>query len=461
VLGESVSNTRTASTILHAEIDPNGYGTRYVFQYLTQAAYEANEPGERFEGAIEAPAGGGEIEGGQVGEPAVSISGLSPDTAYRYRVIATSECNGEGSEPCVAQGEALSFATYALFPPGLPDHRVYELVSPAQKHGGEVIPAEPEIGSCGRECKPSTGVTAEVFPMQSSPDGEALAYLGQPFDTSEGAVNYDSYVAKRTESGWQSTALIPALPPTGLKQVAFDSSLEQGLLGQAASFSEFFTLELHSSADPGARTPLVAEANHRSPDALRLIYAGHSADFTRQFFAANDSLTEETSFAPEPPDPGASKKDLYEWHEGKLTLVNVLPGNSTVATDAKFASLSPDTHAVSEDGSKVFFEDEAGDLYVCEGGETTRQIADPGHFLSASPNGGEVLLSDGHLVGLGDEEPVEDLTEGKGGFKGLVGQSTDLSHIYFVDTEALGDGEANEAGKVAEAGKDNLYSWNG
>jgi hypothetical protein len=459
VLAESVSGTRTTSTVLHAEINPNGQATRYVFQYLSEAEYEANEPSERFAGAMEAPAGGGEIEGGSIGKVGVSISGLAPDTAYRFRVIATSECNGEGGEPCVAEGEALSFATYPFFPPGLPDHRVYELVSPAQKHGGEVIPAEPQTGSC-RECKPNAfGV---VFPMQSSPDGEALAYEGQPFNPFEGAVNYDSYVARRTASGWQSKALIPALPPGGSRQVTFDSSLEQGLLSVESS-----ELELQpTTAEPGARTPLITETppnRTTGPDAFRIAYGGHSADFTRQFFAANDSLTEETPFAPEPPDPGASKNDLYEWHEGQLTLVNVLPGNETIATGAKFASISPDTNAISEDGSKVFFEDEAGNLYVREGGEVTTQFDDGGHFLSATPNGSEALLTDGCLYSLGSES-CTDLTEGHGGFKGLAGQSKDLSHLYFVDTAVLAGNEGaglDSAGnsQFAEAGKSNLYSW--
>ncbi len=70
------------------------------------------------------------------------------------------------------------------------------------------------------------------------------------------------------------------------------------------------------------------------------------------------------------------------------------------------------------------------------------------------------LLDDGCLYPI-EGESCTDLTEGKGGFQGLAGQSKDLSHLYFVDTEALGSGEANEAGEVAEAGKNNLYSWSG
>jgi hypothetical protein len=457
VESESVSNTRTTSTLLQARINPNGTGTRYVFQYLSESQYEANEPANRFAGAAVVPLGGGEIGGGSVGQVLAAVTGLAPDTAYRFRVVASSDCNPGSGEPCVADGQAQTFSTYPLFPPGLPDHRAYELVSPAQKHGGEVLPADPDVGSCNG-CKPSGVTSGNVFPTQSSPDGEALAYEGQPFNPLEGAVNYDSYVARRTASGWQNTALLPALP-LNVTQIAFDPGLDHGLLKPSTSNQ----LEIQDTSAPTSTTPLVAEINYRGTGELKLSYAGHSADFSRIFFGANDTLTEETAFAPKPPDPGVSKQDLYEWHDGQLALINVLPGNAAIAEGALFASISPDTNAVSEDGSRVYFEDEAGKLYVRDGGETTIQVNDPGHFLSATPDGSEVLLDDGCLYSL-ESESCTDLTGGKGGFKGLVGQSKDLSHLYFVDSEVLA---ANEGAgldskgnpQVAEAGKGNLYAW--
>jgi hypothetical protein len=446
VESESVSNTRTTSTILHGEINPNGFATHYVFQYLSEAQYEANPAGERFAGAGEAPSGGGEIGGGSIGEAVVSISGLTPDTAYRFRVVATSECNGAGGAPCVAEGVALDFATYPLFPPGLPDHRAYEMVSPAQKYGGEVVPAEPLVSSCitpagSGECKPNS--FGNIFPMQSTPDGEAVSYLGQPFNPFEGVADYDSYVSRRTASGWQTTALIPAQPSSGVKQVAFDTGLDQGILALSNS-----SLALQPTSQPGSLTPLLSKEPPNRTGNFQLTYAGHSADFSRIFFAANDSLTEATPFAPEPPDPGASKNDLYEWHEGQLTVVNVAPGNATVLAGASYASISPDTHAVSEDGLRIYFKDEAGNLYLRESGEATRLINHPGHFLSATPDGSEVLLDDGCLYSV-ESESCSDLTEGQGGFKGMLGQSKDLSRIYFADGKALAAGA--EAGTCTGA----------
>jgi hypothetical protein len=60
---------------------------------------------------------------------------------------------------------------------------------------------------------------------------------------------------------------------------------------------------------------------------------------------------------------------------------------------------------------------------------------------------------------LGAEETVTDLSEGKGGFQGIVGQSEDLSSVYFVDTAVLT--EENEREEVPRPGQDNLYLHHG
>ena len=215
---------------------------------------------------------------------------------------------------------------------------------------------------------------------------------------------------------------------------------------------------------------LQSEPPNRTPQAFEMNYAGATADFSRLFFEANDALTGETPFAPEAVDGGESKSNLYEWAEGQLRLVNVLPGNAETSPGAVFGSgtqlagggnipSSNFFHAISTDGSRVFWSDGADQVYVRESGETTREIPDSAAYLAASADGSKVLLSDGHLIGLGDEEPTVDLTEGKGGFQGILGQSEDLSSVYFVDTAVLTGEEENEHGAKAQSGKDNLYAW--
>jgi hypothetical protein len=419
-------------------------------------------------GAAEAPVPAGTLGAG--GVATAPVAGLAPETAYRFRVIATSGCKGPGEPPCESFGQAASFRTYPPTVAGLPDDRAYELVSPAQKQGGEVFPADHFVRSCVRECKPPGPLIFSVFPMQSSPGGNSVSFMGYPFSPTAGAAVFNSYISRRTPSGWQTTAMSPRLLPN-VSSLAYAESLGQGVITlkeghppqlAASAPAGYANLYLQQAANPAvlqpALTDVLFEAHppHREPGSLQLEYAGHSPDFSAQFFTANDVFTSSTAYGPEPPAIGPSERDLYEWREGELNLVNVLPGNTAVATGASFASASPDTHAVSTNGGRVYWK-AGGHLYVREDNRTTREIHDPGSFLTASPDGLEALLSDGCLYSLTTAKCGTDLTQGKGGFLGIAGQSEGLSRIYFVATAAL-PGENNDEDE-AEPGKPNLYLY--
>jgi hypothetical protein len=486
ILSEWVANATTGSAGLRATIDPRGHTTRYRFEYLPAATYQAQKAaaegegksGEEaedagFAGAIVTPSKEGTIGSGEAASAAATASGLSPDTAYRFRAVATSECKGEGEGPCVVKGEAASFATYP--PPGAtpPDDRAYELVSPTQKHGGEAFPADPGQNSCSSgECKPpGTAAIVSVFPMQSAPDGNALTYMGYAFSPNQGAAVYNSYLSRRTASGWQTSFLSPALLATsGGENLAVSAGLGRGLIYQPGSSprlsedapSGYTNLYAQDTGNPTALAALVSTVPpNRSAGAFAIDYAGHSPDFSCRLFAANDALTAATPDAPPAPDPGSAGRELYQWCEGRLSLVNVLPGNAAVATGAKFAAPnvfalgSPDIHAVSQDGSKVFFE-AGGSVYVRIDGAETVKLAHSGTFLAANAAGTQVLFADGCLYSLASKA-CTDLTGGEGGFQGIAGASEDLSRIYFVATAALPGSGENERGEEAEEGKPNLY----
>ncbi len=473
VLSESVERVTATTADLTAQINPKGPPTTFTFQYISQADYEANEPTDRFAGAAESPPGGALLgEGPDALSASTSLNGLEPDTTYHYRAVATNHCSEELPEKaCEDTGSDQAFHTFPIETPGLPDKRAWEMVSPPQKQGGQVLPADPSIFSCGT-CKP--GGTFVQFPRQSSPDGEAVVYQGSAFASGEGAVSENQYISRRDgKAGWQTVNLTPTLinkADHGYR--AFDISLGVGLLGQSdptfspqapAGYLNFYT---QPTADPLAFTPLLtAEPPHRpagrGAGEFELTYAGASADLSRIFFAANDALTGETAFAPEAVDGGASKDNLYEWAGGQLRLVNVAPGNLATEPGAAFGTTG--ANAISADGSRAFFSDEAGQLYVRVNGEATVEIQDPGKFLSASTDGSKVLLDDGCLYDLAEEE-CTDLSADqsdvhKGGFKGIAGQSDDLSHVYFVDTEVLTGEEENSEGYKAGAGELNLYAW--
>jgi hypothetical protein len=472
--GESVSYVTAGSAVLQASINPNSAETNYSFQYITDAAYQANLPAERFTGAVEVPLGGSVLGDGTVALGAsTAVSGLAANTEYHYRVVANNCTVGQVPALCTTTGAAQVFHTYPMEAPGLPDGRAYELVSPIEKYGGEVIPENPAHGSCGTECKP--GAKDELFPMQSSPNGEAVVYEGTPFSSAGGALKENEYLSRRTASGWQTTTLSPTSQQYSEKQgyEAFDENLTQGLLYQIPSItpdapSGYPNLYSQPTGTPNMLSPLVSSAPPNRPpgreaDKFSIVFAGASSDLSHVFFTANDALTGGTAFAPAAVDGGAGKSNLYEWHGGQLSLVNVEPGNGGTAPGAVLGGNGTVAHAVSTNGSRAFWSSETGQVYVRIDGQTTREIPDhTGKFLTASADGSKVLLSDGRLFGgLEESVPIEelDLTAGKGGFQKTLVGSEDLSSIYFID-EAVLAGENIRGASPVEGGL-NLYAWHG
>jgi len=475
---ESTSLLRVGSSgaTLAATINPRGSTTEFAFEYLTAATYESNPTSAPFTGAGIAPAGGGRLPGSAGASPVtVSLANLLPGTRYRYRVVARSHCEaGSASTICDAVGGEGAFRTFPAATSQLVDGRAYELVSPADKSGGEVFPLRPEISSCGViECKPGNGATP--YPRVVATNGEAIAYQGFPFSRTEGAFNYNGYLSQRTDSEWLTRFISPALMGSqGQGYKAFSNDLSAAVIGQsltplASSAAPGYTnLYLQNTESPGDLTPLVAGAvPNRDAGQLILRYAGASEDLSRIFFEANDALTEASAFSPPAIDGGAGKFNLYEWTQGQLRLVNVGPGNGVTAPGAQFGSSflfesnNPAkvlTNAVSADGRRVFWSSEAGQVFVRVDDEVTEAVPDSGKFLAASRDGESVLLEDGHLYDF-ETGTLVDLTLGRGEFLGVLGQSEDLGRIYFADNAVLTPGEANGRGLEAQAGRPNVYLW--
>jgi hypothetical protein len=484
VTSQSVTGVSATGATLRAQVNPGGSFTEYVFQYLTEAAYQ--EAGETFTGASEAPISAAALGTGQNPLPATAtITGLQADTAYRFRVIATSHCSPpEPAKVCEDTGSTTAFHTFPLEAPGLPDHRAYELVSPAHKNGGQVIPPNPGFASCSN-CKPGIGAARSA--TQLTPDGDGISYQSTPFTLNQGLTHYDEQVSRRTASGWNTIGIGPPQAGSGtgsLKDTFLAYALDPGLNRAIISTvnpsltpeapAGYANLYAEATADPLALTPLLTAAPPNragtSSDPFQIGAPIASADLSRVFFAANDALTAATLDAPAALDGGKEKFNLYEWADGQLRLVNVLPGNAAAAPGASFGSGSVLSNevpkmdvfagAVSSDGSRVFWSSETGQLYVREDAGITRAVPGSGpaaRFLAAATDGSRVLLSDGALYDLETENAV-DLTAGLGGFLGTLGHSDDLTHIYFAATAVL-DPTPNQFGDAAQPGKANVYSW--
>ena len=510
-VGESSpSNVTTTSAGLQAQVNPEHFDTHYRFQYLTETTYEAN--GNTFAGAVETPEA--DLGSSSVVRAArAQLSGLVPDTTYVFRVAAEN-ANNKGIPVFgkVLVGKEGEFHTFPVAPSGLPDGRAYELVSPAAK-SGEVFVPEPKGelgGSCKRlgvpsnECYP--GLLSQMTPMQSSPDGESVVYEGDPFSAGLSSTA-NEYMAKRGQDGWVTEGLSgPSFVngPEGQGYVAFSPDLSQAVLLQVSPALSPETptsagksyADLYLRRSDGTLQPLVTKAPpNRSPgvfcestcEEFKVVFGGgnpgvaSTPGFSHLVFAANDALTGATATAPAAVDGGGfstvanrpSNLDLYEWFDGQLRLVNVQPGNTVTSPGAVLGSgilLEPKEqatadvdHAISNDGSRIFWSEEAtGQAYVRIDGKETKKIEDPGKFLIASPDGSRVLLSDGCLYDVASAVCEADISQGHGAstFKGILGAGEDLSRVYFVDEEALTPaGEENAIHEHATVGKDNLYAW--
>ena len=147
------------SARLRAEINPQGSPTTYRFEYIPLAAYEANlkEAKEPFTGAGKVPLSGsaGAGSGSFDTEVFQSASKLTPATVYRYRAVATNASGPTiGPERTLGTEEATN--VFRLL-----DSRGWEMVSPADKNGGEIGAPETIFG--GGE-------------FQAATDGQSLTY---------------------------------------------------------------------------------------------------------------------------------------------------------------------------------------------------------------------------------------------------------------------------------------------
>lgn len=126
------SEVSASTARLNAEINANGSPTTYHFDYITVAAYEANLAGGRegFAGAARVPPAGDANLG--TSPVQLQLSNLSPQTDYRYRLVAR---NSDPASPTISTTQA--FTTQSL---GggvlLADGRGWEMVSPVDKNGG-------------------------------------------------------------------------------------------------------------------------------------------------------------------------------------------------------------------------------------------------------------------------------------------------------------------------------------
>jgi hypothetical protein len=447
---EGVTSTGAAP---HASINPNGTATTYRFEYLTQAAYEANleaePPREPFAGASFAPVGGAGLVGSGNSPVPVSqqLAHLAPATGYRYRVRAT---NSAGESTISLTRPFATQAPTNVFE--LLDHRGWEMVSPIDKDGGAIQP--PGTVSGGGVFQAASQGSSFTF---SSADSFGPGALGAPSGS--------QYVVAHGGAGWDvENVTTPLLSgsygsdPNGVPYQLFAGNLDSSLLsngercrGEASGECPVANPSLPGSGAPAGyrdyyrRTSsggfesllTAADLSHSSlgPAQFEIRLVAATPDLAHLVLSSCAALTANATELAAPGGCDPAEQNLYEWSGGVLSLINLLPGETTGTPGAEIGAPSG---AISTDGSRVYFSD-GGSVYLRDG-TTTKTVSSTGgtRFAAASTDGGiAYLAATGELIRYtAATETLTPLTA-PGGIEGVLGISADGSKVYYAGSGAV------------------------
>jgi hypothetical protein len=482
-----VTNVTASEVTLHAQINPLGNDTRFYFQYGTQSCEQ--NPGA----CTNTPAPPGEDIGLGTQDVAreVKITGLQPDTTYHYRVL---DSNALGH----TEGPEHTFTTQQEKPFALPDNRAWELVTPPDKAGA-----------------PVEALTREGGIILASKDGARLTYVvdGALGENVEGnrSPEMQQVLATRGPSRWSSQDI--ATPSSKAKGLAVGTAPEYQFFSPDGSLALVEPWSPTGDAEPplapgvvqatpyirdnvsNSFAPLVTEAN--TP-------AGTQFGGKVSFVAATPDLSHVVLSSTAALKGPGSARGLYEWSQGQLRFISLLPDNVTPSIPAElgfFGRAFP--HAVSDDGSRVIWTKKEentgkGHLYMRDlvRGETilldaARGVSEPergsAEFQTATSDGSRVFFTDKQRLtpdstaepgqGIGKPDLYEcrmievagkltcaltDLTvdhnqEEHAAVQNFIfGAGEDGSSVYLVAQGVLA-ANTNGNGETAQAGQNNLY----
>jgi hypothetical protein len=396
---------------------------------------------------------------------AIVLSGLEPGATYHFRFVAKSS----GGGPTI--GEDSTFTTRRVPPEPpvcpatelsprstmsqkLPDCRVYEMVSPVDKNGGDLVPL------CNITCYPAAL-------DQSAQAGAKLTYgTYNSFGDAQSSPYASQYLARRIAGkGWDTEGITPSQDGTSdLDRLfrAFSADLEFGWIYR----------EYPPALSPGSETPNLYRRDNSDGSYLTLVpgqplgtvstpqrfpeLQGITPNGSCAAFTVKDNLTVNAM---------SGLSQAYRSCDGNVTLVSVLPGGaaSTNPSSVGTPQIPPNGregsmfNAISDDGQRVFWSESnpgAEQLYIRIADTSTKAIsAGSATFWGAASDGSRVIYQEGGAL--------KEATIDAGGTVsaatiatqaiGVAGMSEDALRVYFASRDDL-DGPGG-----AVAGEPNLY----
>jgi hypothetical protein len=391
----------SAVTVSVVEQGGTAYETHYHFAYEGQKQFE--EGGGTFAHALSTPdvdlsGGEGSVVVGQ------DLPGLSPGETYRYRLVASSTF--PGSSAIAGEEQSLTVASTVVESPApcgneafrtgpsahLPDCRAYEQVTPVEKGGAQ------ELFNYG-------GSTAEGVLIGADGDHVMVGALEVHWGSGARAGESPYVFSRDPTKGWQMTAATPQ-PEGGVDtyypEVFSPDLSELGLYAdwQTSENSKSEDIEFKTGPPGGPYVLLPPVPRADVADSSNEGWVAASEDFSKVILQIQDHtlLGHNTRTK-----AGA---DLYEYSHGELSQANVGAGGATIGAcganivkGIESKGLISSSHALSSDGSRVFFEavpsktncSEPRELYMRVEGSSTVDLG-AYKFLAANAQGTKLLL---------------------------------------------------------------------
>jgi hypothetical protein len=461
-----VSAVTSSEATLNAEVNPLGDATTYHFEYGPSESYGTSVP------VPEASAG----SGGKDVTVSQTVSALAADTQLHYRIVATNAHGTITSEDHIFKTFPVHVAETDSCPNAairkqqgsafLPDCRAYEMVSPPDKNGSNVL------------------LTSERTRVAENGDAFGFASLAGFGDAREVAVASD-YVSVRSSSadpgssGWATHGITPVQRSLSLiDTVSGQEPLYTGPYSPDMSTGVFFGVSpltsdpmvagvsnLYRRTDvlaPGGGAyqlitacPLCAASGTPLPplsgDSIsrnrqRPVLAGVSPDLGEVVFESRLNLTADAPAQPafcnltRFPFSFACGERLYEWDKGTVRLAGILPDGS--AADAAFAgeganlfNLTPDVVSDGSDGhSRVFFTQPTD----ASGNTLAQQNSLGGSFSVNGSSSGNLFMRVDHAV-TEQLNLSERMTPDAFAPATFLDASKDGTRIFFMSGQALTD----------------------